>query len=621
MIKEGDVLHIDLSPVRGPEFGDLKDKVSALPGRVFDWDTKLWKVEATPAIADRLMRTIRPEVEPELLEWITASKTQAEADLTTPLPPDADLQVPWATERCAWQPAEVNDETFEGLLDYQRSAADLMATNKRAILGDDMGLGKTLTALSAVEEHILRNPQLADGPRLVVAPNSVLGSWVREIKRWLPPGTPHQVVDASNATARHNQLAKAIDDDAWCIVNWEQLRVKKEKYTIKRRNGTESKRTRIVMKEPLFQETNWLAVIADEVHKAKNRKSQQAQGLWRVQAPVMYGLTGTAIMNSPDELWSILRWLWPNEYHEQGEAHKQGAIAYWPFYLNYVDFWEDWQGRKVVTGVKNPDALRFAVRGKIIRRTVAGVLGDKIKGRRRIYYPVPLNPGQKKLYEEAERALWLEVKAAAAEGNAEAKKLLAAAESGDASTVYRITNGAARFVRLQQILESPAVLGGPDDSAILDDLTEKVEDSQPNQWTVMVKYKITCDLVKRRLEKLGLTVAIYNGDVSRDDRVKIEDAFQRGDIDVVVGTIDAMFQGITLTRGHLQYWVSRSVVPDVNEQGEARHDRLGQQSKVIVYIPQPPNTVSADKVETINRLKEGIVRAVLPKDKIEEVQK
>jgi SNF2 family DNA or RNA helicase len=186
--------------------------------------------------------------------------------------------------------------------------------------------------------------------------------------------------------------------------------------------------------------------------------------------------------------------------------------------------------------------------------------------------------------------------------------------------MLKIPNGAARFVRLEQILETPALLGGPDDSAILDDLEERVSDSVPEPWVVFTKFKETTYIIKRRLENQGLRVAVYNGDVSVPDRVRIEDEFQRGEIDVIVGTIQAMYQGITLTRGNLQYWVSRSVVPDINEQGEAREDRLGQQQLVRVYIPQPPATVSADKVEVINRRKERTVRAILPKDDIEEVR-
>jgi hypothetical protein len=36
------------------------------------------------------------------------------------------------------------------------------------------------------------------------------------------------------------------------------------------------------MKEPLFEKTPWYAGIADEVHRAKNRKAAQTRGLYRI---------------------------------------------------------------------------------------------------------------------------------------------------------------------------------------------------------------------------------------------------------------------------------------------------------------------------------------------------
>ncbi len=47
-------------------------------------------------------------------------------------------------------------------------------------------------------------------------------------------------------------------------------------------------------------------------------------------------------------------------------------------------------------------------------------------------------------------------------------------------------------------------------------------------------------------------------------------------------------------------------------------DRLGQQHKVRVYIPQPENTVATDNVRPTTRLKESIIRTVIPTTKIEE---
>jgi SNF2 family DNA or RNA helicase len=546
-----DELELDLSPCRGGEFRDAKAKVKDIPGKRFDWDRKLWILPAEPDVAERILLTIQPQTTPEVIQWIKESRSKASDELTTPLPKDAELSVSWATKRMPWQPEYVNDEPFNGLFPWQRAAVDMLARAERAVLADDMGLGKTIQSISAVEEWCLRQAAAGDGvpivgPRLVICPNSVKGSWARELTRWLEE--PHfQIIDGSSIAARHNQLERAIQDNAWAIVNWEQIRTKKEK--IKLRNG--GTKTITVMKEPLFEKTDWLAVIADEVHRAKNRKAQQTMGLWRIQAPLMFGLSGTPLMNSPDELWAILRWLYPQEY-----------TSYWRFYEQYVDYWEGPFG-KVITGVKNPDALRFELKGRLVRRT-ASILG--LKGRKRIYQPLELNPKQQKLYDEAVHAMWLEIEQQIADGDESAKRFAEAALAGEnPSVLYRIPNGAARMTRLQQLIESPALLGGPDDSAVLDYFEQMVEDSRPQQWVISTKFKPTCDLLRARLEKKGLRVAVYNGDVAAKDRTQIEDDFQAGRVDVIVGTLETLKEGITLTSGNHMGQTTRDFVPDWNE--------------------------------------------------------
>lgn len=745
LTKEGDLLVIKLEG-RWSDISDAKDKVREIPGRRWDPDNSVWTVPAEPQTADRILKSIHPDASEELLGWVRESMTDHEESLTSPLPEDGTLLIPWATQRMPWQPEFVNDVEFNGALDYQRAAIEAMADEGRVLLCDDMGLGKTFEIISAAAERLLRcsyeagslitlggkesrgtstalssllstlqgedicaDPQrevealhglwsdlatgsdgpgscnggqvvcaraldeaagsawaiarsgslgrdfqvrgslpelspdatLALGPKLVIAPASVLGGWNRELNRWLEDPAV-QIVDGNTPKARHAQVQQGIKDDAWVIVNWEQIRVKK--LEVRRKNGSKVKLT--VMKEPLFQypqaaawdlsidewgpteygradrqfrkaPPGWLVVAADEIHRAKNKDAQQTRGLHRIRGWSMYGASGTPMMNSPDELWSLLAWLWPDEYHKDGAQHAPGAQAYWPFYLTYVDFWEDHRGRKVVTGVKNPDALRHILRGKLIRRT-ASLLG--LKGRRRFFYPVPLTSIQQKIYKEAETAMWLAVEKEAVAGNKDAIQFArAAAEGASMVELTRIPNGAARFVHLQKIIENAALMGGPDSSANMDDFEQKFADSRPEPWVVFCKYKETCEILSERLRrKFDAKVEIYNGDVHPRDRTEIEDSFQRGEVDVIVGTVAAMYQGITLTRGHLQYWVSREVVPAINEQGESRQDRQGQQELVRIYIPQAEGTVAAGKVHVINRLKEKIVKTVLPQDTIQE---
>jgi superfamily II helicase len=158
----------------------------------------------------------------------------------------------------------------------------------------------------------------------------------------------------------------------------------------------------------------------------------------------------------------------------------------------------------------------------------------------------------------------------------------------------------------------------------MDDFVEKFQDSggreKGHQWIVGCKYVESTKLLAARLRKVGAKVAVYHGGVDPADRTKIEDEFQTGVLDAVIGTTQSMKEGITLTRGHLMYALTAEWVPADNEQWESRAaNRTGQQHFTVIYRPQTPNTVATDNVRVTNQRKERIVRSVVASDTIEEV--
>jgi DNA excision repair protein ERCC-6-like 2 len=59
-------------------------------------------------------------------------------------------------------------------------------------------------------------------------------------------------------------------------------------------------------------------VIADEFHQIKERRSGISQAMNRVNALCRIGLSGTAIQNSYDELWTLLNWTNPGQFGDFG---------------------------------------------------------------------------------------------------------------------------------------------------------------------------------------------------------------------------------------------------------------------------------------------------------------
>jgi SNF2 family DNA or RNA helicase len=468
---------------------------------------------------------------------------------------------------------------------YQRAAVDFFMTHPHSILADEMGTGKTLQAIATVQEARCRasyfaetetfpgTADLLNQPILVVCPNSLRGTWADEIDGWTDtPEARVQIIDGKNPTKRR---AQADADADYFVVNWEKLRLM-----------------------PELAKKSWGAVIADEAHRAKNRKAQQTKALWKLKAPIQLALTGTPIMSSPAELWSILRWLRPEQY-----------TGYWPFHYSYVDEYNTAWGA-VVTGVKNPDQLRFELADKLVRRTKRDVLKD-LPPKTHVHIPVDLKPAQRRLYDEATTALLLDIKEVLADQPDKAEQAVKAAEAGDVKAfVGLIPHGAARIMRQRQIASTPALLGGPDESGKFDAAEEIIRDNPGRPFVVFTWFADSARIMAQRLAKgkPKLRVATIAGD---DDPDPIKDAFQNGDLDVVVCTIAKGGVGLTLTRADTAIFIERDWTPAINSQAEDRLHRIGQDNPVTIYVIEARDTIDVNKIAPANRLKELIAAQVL----------
>jgi SNF2 family DNA or RNA helicase len=615
LTRADDELRLSLSGAA--DFNAALDRVRSIPGRRFDPDTKLWCFPNDPAVAERIMFTIKPSVDAALLRWIQETRAERDAELTTKLPAGGELFIPWR----------------DALFEFQRDAVYFMAHHPKIILADDMGLGKTLQALSATAEFLIRNDTIDTTlPRLVVCPNSAKGVWAREVLKWLGANEPIELVDALTPKKREAQIEKGIKTGAWIVVNYEQIRTVKniEPVVVNHRDGTVTEREKVTyaLKQPLFTDTKWLAVIADEAHRIKNRKASQTLGMWMLEAPVMLALTGTPLQNNPAELWALLRWLYPEQYGRSTPGKPR--TAYWSFHDQYTESYEGYKGSKVVVGVKNPDALRFELKDRLIRRTKQDELDLPEKIREVI--PVKLGKKQRAIYSQAETAFWLEIEQTITAGEAadaddkvkkaakEAKRFAEDVLSGT-KTLYEIGNGATRTVRMRQVCSTPALLGGEDDSAKLDACVEKITDNAHKQHVVFTEFVETANILVERLRKFWLSAEAYTGLVtSTQVRAQYEDRFQNGEIDVLVGTIPAMGESLTLTAADTGHFIERSWVPSKNEQAEDRLWRTGQKNAVTILIYEAEDTVDTDKVKPTNALKENIVGSVIKRNKIKEVE-
>lgn len=569
-------LAVTLGGLRKAEFEDALARVRSIPGKRWNPDDKSWRFPADADTATRLVQTLAPVPDPQVEQLVRSHAAEVAGSLVTAIPDDAALAVPW----------------HESLYAFQRGAVDYIAEHPKIILADDMGLGKTVEAISAAVEYHIRKLEtkpvaLMPQPGLIVCPNMLTRNWQNELVHWTGIDRDQvQIIDGKNKAQRDKQAART--DAQWFVVNWEKLRLMEQ-----------------------LADRDWGAVIADEAHRAKNKDAKQTKALYKLTAPVQIAATGTPIMNNPAELWSLLRWLYPEVY---GPKVKGGG--YWPFYYRFVEDYATQYGR-VIIGVKNADALRFELKDKLVRRTKADQLDLPPKVHQR--QEVRLNPQQRKLYEEAEKQLVLDVaehirsQLDGVEPDDIEEHVAAAAEAiatNPEKALYVIPNGAARITRLRQIASSPALIGGPDDSAKLDAVVELVKDHPGKPFVVFTWFQETVRLLEQRLRKLKPAVRV--GTIAgSDDAAPVVKLFQDGDLDIVVCTIAKGGVGLTLTRADTAIFVERDWVPAINEQAEDRLHRIGQDSHVTIITLEAADTVDGEKVARANRLKSAIVTSIL----------
>ena len=171
------------------------------------------------------------------------------------------------------------------------------------ILGDDMGLGKTVQVIAFLtaafgktgderDAKRMRKMRRADAPwypkALVVCPGTLIENWKDELKRW---GWWH--VDVYHGDTKEAAIQAAVTG---------RIEIMITTYTTYRMN-----KSAINMIE-------WDCVIADECHQIKGRSSETTQAMNEVNALCRIGLTGTAIQNSYDELWTLLNWTNPGKF-------------------------------------------------------------------------------------------------------------------------------------------------------------------------------------------------------------------------------------------------------------------------------------------------------------------
>ena len=160
------------------------------------------------------------------------------------------------------------------------------------ILADEMGLGKTIQTISFL--GFLKFECHLKGPSLVVAPLSVLTSWVNEFKRFAPKMRIVRLHsgDQNERELMRTELLADISNFDVVVTTYEMA------------NSAN-------MKTVLCHRIHWRYLVLDEGHRIKNEKTALYERLRLVKCQRKLLLTGTPLQNNLHELWALLHFLHP----------------------------------------------------------------------------------------------------------------------------------------------------------------------------------------------------------------------------------------------------------------------------------------------------------------------
>ena len=441
------------------------------------------------------------------------------------------------------------------LWDFQKTDLEFMKFAENTINANPMGSGKTVEAIGFIKEcfdKVLGYPGVKVNI-LIVVPNSLKVYWKKEIKKFI---NKTATIGETSTFNKVNPIK--IKSDNILIINYEMLR--KDDFT------------------SLF-ETSWDLIIFDEAHKIKNRRAQQSIGAKKLKSKYKSLLTGSPIPNHPQELWSLLNFLYPKRFH-----------SYWQFIERFcVQESVPYSPVSIIVDVKNTPSLKYILDSIMIRRNKEELLKD-LPEKRYKTIELEITGKQKELYDKMEKEMFFEL---------ENGKTIEAA--------IPLT----KLIRLQQLALSPMIFDidciGVKTQTILDIIGDNDE-----KIVIFSMSKRYIDVLAQLLTEKGYKNFVkVTGYTLLEERQRLIDNFTTNpEIKVFMATIQTMGEGTNLQIASTLIFADKSWVPTVNEQAENRIYRFGQKNKTLIISLFCKNTVDS-AVEKVLKKKNTIINKIM----------
>ena len=200
-------------------------------------------------------------------------------------------------------------------------------TNKGGILADDMGLGKTVSTISLI---LARRSLMRVKTNLIVGPLSLLRQWEEELRTKVRDSHKLSVFIYHSCKATTEDLLK--HDVVLTTYNtlgaeWKRLQTFQKDNAGRRLDWNSGN---LSMKFPLLhpERAKFYRVILDESQFIKNMKAQAAQAAHSLKSQYRWCLSGTPMMNSVEELYSLIVFLNIKPYNSWEQFRKEFGVLF-----------------------------------------------------------------------------------------------------------------------------------------------------------------------------------------------------------------------------------------------------------------------------------------------------
>lgn len=584
----------------------IREKKAVIDQSRFEFQSKINQAQATAA---QLQRTLqRAEDEKKLKE----ARAEREAELLL------------LNER--WDKLTLSARWREWAKDHQIEAGHFLTENRCVILADPMGLGKTLSAIittdmveAATRQTSEEFPFLGEEKQVYSYENKgYITQIVNQVKRpvgkrilyFCPASLIRNVEKEYRMWAGHRNVTYVggMTKAERTFVFENVLDVTADYVLICNYEAWRKDLNLINQMVDLDPDT----VILDEAHNLKNMKTSAYKGIRKLldeaKPEYIIPMTGTPILNRPQELFTLLNLVNQEEFYREND-----------FLLTYCEqndagFWKFQEG-----GI---DRIAKRIRKNFIRRTKdqAGIdLPPQTVINHDLVLDTEAYPEQAKVRKQMKEYATIMI------DEAEGKAIAAAAMIAVFTRLRQIETWPAGIcikdkfgnIKMQVDVEESqkvdyVISKEPDENGNYQGLIPEAIDDE--RIVLFSQFKAPLQEIKKRVELAGYRAVVLDGSVDATERELISNDFDarytsnRKDskYDVVLCNYRVGGVGLNFTAATQLIVLDEEWNPGKRDQAYGRIDRIGQENPTTVHVIRNQKTID-DWLASIMANKESLV--------------